>query len=812
MNGLQRSLGAIVVSAALVALVPGAAGAQSSAERQCRASISKAMNKYVGSVFKAIGKCHKARNTGKKPLSVDCNDVAQADSGGKLAHGRALLITAVASPASACQQAPGLLAQWGRCPSPAQAIDDGEATDGIDSYDELGQCLAALVDGVGGGAAKEAIGLPETRPAPLVGACQSAIAKNVTKLIRSYGKERARCQGMRDAASSGLGYGCSNNDETGRIAKARIKALGGIQKSCDLADPEALTPGNERLDAIKSCGDTLVQLQDCVVDVVADRIGSGLIAAAYELPNHCRADRVIRTVYAGYASRLTSTVLSAGSNGLAHGIDFNDGFSDILAIDCDDDCANCTLKIDPSKDTPHSFCRCASDPTISCDTINGNDLDDCGGLNNACQCHFGPPLGAFAAGNPACIPIRMTKDYTGTVDLGTGEWHNPISVVAGVHLGLDAAHPCPACTGDITPNDGVRDGACEGGARDGQPCDLNGTHPTWGGVSIDCQPQSLTNISGGGLLLNFELFSHDDEMPFALPCDSPGGMCPCRVCAGDTTIGCRNDAECPGATGPCTGGGGAGVQPNACSDRICDADNTCHGGPVDKYCDGKTHPNGDGLTSCSNDLDCSIGGNGTCSIVQPRRCYADPIVAHGSPAPFGAEVGGLACIGLTTSAVINVASGLPGAVNVGLDFDATPTCVGNPDVVWQPPGGANCVTTDTTTTTTLIGLPCVASLPPTCGGTCPAGSECMSNGVTCECQGSSTTTLPNLGCTDQPFPLCAVGTCPAGSTCQLDLMGQTCNCTAGTACGDTFFPICGGTCPLGQACQGNLMGLACACG
>jgi hypothetical protein len=293
-------------------------------------------------------------------------------------------------------------------------------------------------------------------------------------------------------------------------------------------------------------------------------------------------------------------------------------------------------------------------------------------------------------------------------------------------------------------------------------------------------------------------------------------MCPCRVCAGDTTFGCRDDAECPAGIGPCTGGGGAGVQPNQCADLNCSPEGECPNGPIDTFCDGALHPNGEGYLTCSNDLDCSLDGQGACTISQPRRCYPNPITVSGSPGVFGADVGGLACIGLTTSAVINIASGLPGAFKIELDFDSEPACASDPSLPWYPPAGANCTATASTTTTTLFPpLPCVAGIPPACGGTCPPGEVCASNGLTCACQagGTTTTTMPPAGgCGTAEFPLCGLGACPAGSTCQLDLMNSTCTCTPGTACADTFFPICGGTCPLGQACQGNIQGLACACG
>jgi hypothetical protein len=89
---------------------------------------------------------------------------------------------------------------------------------------------------------------------------------------------------------------------------------------------------------------------------------------------------------------------------------------------------------------------------------------------------------------------QITKDYAGTVDLGTGDGVNPIQVRCGSPSGLDATEPCPVCNGDVTPNDGVRDGTCSAGARQNQPCDINGVHPTFVAVSMDAS-HSLSRTS-----------------------------------------------------------------------------------------------------------------------------------------------------------------------------------------------------------------------------------------------------------------------------------------------------------------------------
>ncbi len=718
-------LGAVASGAFLLVLfVCAPVVAQTPAEADCRESIAKATTGYLVSVLKAHERCHKKRSKGRLAPSIDCNDLAQADPAGRLANKRH---TAIARILAGCEGAQSLLPEYARCPSPAADADDGGATDGIDDLDELGACMVGLAEGLGARAAREVLGAPAAALSKNVAKCQKTLGARFRKLVATYAKVRIACQHERDAGGLGLEYGCDGADGNGRIARVAEKLRKAVGKRCALSDPAPLSLGNEAIAAIGACGDTVAQLQSCLTGAVGDRFGSGAVAMAYGLPADCRAGAVIRVVNAGFGEQITQTSLSAGWNGLAHGIDFTDGFGELLALACDEDCASCAIGFNPGKGRPGlGNCRCAADASIACDTINGPDTDDCGLVNNQCLCYFGPPLGVNAAGVPACVPIRITKDYDGTVDVGSGDWQNPLQVAAVIHLGEELLQPCPACEGDIKANDGVRDGTCVGGARNALPCDANGIHPTFGGVSIDCQPVALKNISGEGLVLNFELLSTNQEMPFLLPCDDPpGGNCPCRVCSQDSTLGCRGDFECPEGTGTCTGGGGAGVEPTNCDDRVCNSDGQCASGPNNTFCDGVTHPNGRGAIACNTDADCAAFGAGRCTLVERLRCYPDPITVGGGPGIFGADLGGLACIGLTTSPAINVASGLPGAVRVALNVDLDVRCASDESVSWQPPAGANCP---------QGGSQACGDSFPLCGGTCPAGQTCTNTGLACACE------------------------------------------------------------------------------
>src|SRR5262249_50554748 len=154
----------------------------------------------------------------------------------------------------------------------------------------------------------------------------------------------------------------------------------------------------------------------------------------------------------------------------------------------------------------------------------------------------------------------------------------------------------------------VRNGTCNGGLQNGQACDVNGVHRTFGPVSFDCPPASASNISGGGLQIDLNLSSGTQSLTAALPCDQttvPGEKCPCRVCTGNSQLGCSSNADCAAASaGNCTAGGHLAIQPNACTDGVC-TDGFCNAGPVDTFCDGATHADGRGFVSCTTNADCA---------------------------------------------------------------------------------------------------------------------------------------------------------------------------------------------------------------
>lgn len=679
---------------ALVAVSPTAAIAQNAAQAKCRATIAQASNNYLKALLANMTKCHAGRDKGSIAAAVDCSDPVASDAKGKLAAAKQGAREAIVR---TCQDASGnplagILAQYARCPSPAQAADDGGSTSGIDDVDELASCLLEVEAVTATRLIRDVMGSPDVLPiAGAARACRATIGKGLAKAVVAIGKERAKCQKSADAAGGPLDYDCANSDERGKIADGLTALRSAIISACTI-DDDADRSMEAEIDALDLCGDLPSQLTDCVANRAAAGFGAGLIAIAYELPSTCRAGSVRRIGHAAFGAQLTDSSLSAGSNGLAHGIDLSDGFHETVTLDCDDDCARCDLSLDPRKGQPGSNCRCVSDPTVSCDTINAADSDDCGIVNNRCRCYLGPPLPVSVSSAPTCEPVLIASDYEGTVDIGSGQWQQHSPLAALIHLGDTITKPCPTCEGDLTSNDGVRDGACSGGARAGQPCDVNGVHSTFGGLSHDCQPLPGANISGSGLLLDFTFDTTRSVMGFTLPCDSPSmGLCPCRVCSGNSSIGCHDDAICvANGAGACTATGGAGVHPNSCNGELCSEDGECTDGPYEHFCDGRTQADGRGYVSCTTNADCQPAAAGNCTLVQTRRCYTDPIVAPGRPGHLGEVLGATGCIGLTSNPAINLASGLPGAVRVVVDYDSEVRCASDPEVIFEPPTGANC--------------------------------------------------------------------------------------------------------------------------
>lgn len=673
----------------------GPAPAQTDAEIACRAAISTNLSRLLGTALKDVTRCHGSRSRGKLPLSVNCNDAVLIPGNRSLAAYDA----ASAAILAACPDSlSGVLASYARCPSPHSTIDDDGATDGIDTFQEATNCLLNLTITMVNGAAATVLGQPEELLGSSAVRCQKSVAKAFRKRLLTFQKVRNKCQKEADRNGNGLSYSCGDWDD-GKIAANQQKFNDAIARSCDLTQDE-LVP-------LHSCGQSVAQFQQCAGGLIANALGAGLVAQAFELPPTCALGHVRFFVSAGYGSRRTPTGFDLGHNGQGQDTDLVDGFQAAADLSCNDDCTNCAVTLDPIKDSGASFCRCTADMTQHCDTINGPDADDCGGGH--CDCLFGPPLPLSSGGSPVCILNRFTQDLEGVADGGSGVATITIRNAAVVHTGMSQTHPCPLCLGDTSLNDGTRTGTCLGGPRDGLDCDLNGFSPDFGPVSYDCPPDSGANISGSGLQVDFALTSVGAP---AIGTDLFDGLNPayCLQCSGDTQVACRSNADCTGI-GTCTANTGATARANACDDGICTAsessgDGTCEANDPDVFCNGVLRASGRGLLPCNVQADCDAldpgcpGGDcGNCDFAQERACLPDPFDAVGSLGVFGSvDAGGIygadmvstMCIPPTASPGVNESIGLPGPGRLSLHFAFDGRCGSDESLRFQPPAGSNC--------------------------------------------------------------------------------------------------------------------------
>lgn len=670
--------------------------AQTSSEVACRNVISKNLAKFVSVAFKDISSCHRKRSAGKLPLSTNCNDLFSIPGTRSVtAYEKASKAMLAACPDTLT----GVLADFARCPSPHSILDNDGATDGIDTFQEASSCVLNLAATLANGAAATVLGKPTVLPGRGAARCQGALGRLLRKRIVTIGKVRRTCQSASDRNGGGLGYSCATFDD-GTIAANLADFVEDVSTSCAVAQDELVPLG--------SCGQTPEQLVRCAGGI-STVLGGGLVAEAYELPSTCKLGFVLLSLNAGIGSMRTSTRFEIGYNGLGQGVDLLDDFRLATNLDCDDDCVNCNVTLNPIKTSPSSFCRCDSDPSIHCDTINGADADDCGG--GTCSCMFGPPLPLSTGGTPACVVNRFSADLLGTADGGTGLAATTIREKAVVHLGISALTPCPVCENDPTANDGIHGGLCRGGMRDGLSCDQNAESPDFGPLSYECLPDPLSNVSGAGLALTFPLTSVDAPTIGTNLVDA-GRPVYCLQCSGDTSVGCSSDAECAAlGIGTCSSNTGSPAHANSCDDNVCTAsgptgDGVCLANAPDHFCDGVTRQDGSGLLTCNDDADCAAldascpGGDcGSCSISQMRACFPNPLGAAGSDSAlgavpssgaYGADLVSTLCLPATADSAVNDSIGLPGPARMLINFDFLGRCASNPTLSYELPGGSNC--------------------------------------------------------------------------------------------------------------------------
>ncbi len=467
-----------------------------------------------------------------------------------------------------------------------------------------------------------------------------------------------------------------------------------------------------------------------------------------------------------------------------------------------------------------------------------------------CQCFYGPPLPITSGAVPVCIVNRYTSDITGTANIANsgphaGEGTAIVHLEAGVYNGVAVQQPCPTCENDPTPRDGVRGGTCNGGVRNGQPCDVQGDNALFGQVSLDCQPVRAANIGNLNIsfnpattgtttlasgpkctapgFTNMNCFCDTCADATAAPCNSNadcavGVTCGGKRCIGGTNVGqaCTAASQCP--SGAC-GRAGQATAPNQCDDLTCSPDaadpnpndGVCEAGPFDRFCSRET------FRGCASDADCQPPPAGNCGTCKPnqtctgdfRNCFLDPIVRTGSPGTQNATLAATFCIPPTTSSSVNSVAGLPGPGGLALPVRVLKT-------------GAQCGNG-----TLDAGEQCDIGHDAACPGSCLPNCQCpvcgdgQVNQTSEQCDGSDDSVCPGqcqANCTCAAA-VCGNGTKEAGEQCDGG-DDAACpghcqgDCTCGAFCGDGIVngseqcdgAASGGACPA-SACQAN-----CTCG
>jgi hypothetical protein len=736
-------------TAAVVLLLSAPASAQlGKAEQGCRAAAAKGLGGVIKTVQKEIGACHKAQNGAKIGPGIDCNDTNAGGFPSKSAEKIAKALDKLdASLQGKCKDKEGneltdALTPHVSCPAPCT----GTVTNPMLTVDDVSSCLQCLAVSAVEDAAASTYGLPASGLDSGEQKCHAALIKSYAKLVDTSVKDQQGCQKGQDKIGNNDLAACSGADGKGKVAGTLTKAEDALDKACT----DAL------LTNLNACSSTVAGLKTCAGDTMS-ALGEDLFSPAYEnralevcpkflttriLGINTAADGETDAFCAGGTCSGgpndgnaclndvhcpdTATSLSVGWTGLAHGIEIPDNYLTSVSIDCpgtyhicedslcqggpndgnactDDldcsDCGDCTITgiaQSAANDQFQFFTRCEAKPWIECSNPLGTDPTACGGASPNCAYFLGGYLAGSAGGTPTCSRNKLFDDVSGTANLEAGQANLDMELRAVVHLGLGQAQPCPICVGDTTPQDGIRDGVCQGGANDpGAPpqpgsdgsCDVHAFDTTYGPTSHDCPPVSTANISGTGLVVPLDLTTGSDSLSADIACIPAGpSNCFSAVCSLAPTKGCFTSADCLGGEGTCTSKGtGTDTQPDGCTGScvVPSFGFGVHGecdGATDfaTYCDGFTRSDGKGVLTCdplAGSADCDAlasacpGGNcGDCTIFEFKRCYLDPTNFSGTPSRTAPVLATKFPLPPTNNAGVNTATGSPAPGLVFIDM------------------------------------------------------------------------------------------------------------------------------------------------
>ncbi len=312
--------------------------------------------------------------------------------------------------------------------------------------------------------------------------------------------------------------------------------------------------------------------------------------------------------------------------------------ADCSSGSCEPRCANnldqsCTS----NADCPGSSCTTNSrcDNHQICQS-NADCTGTCTGAA-ACDCYVGTPLPLLAAGTPACIVEKLGSNLTGTLNVDSGESQISMHSKLVYYLGASVTRPCPTCSGVCdnaptacdadsdcdpghacvfdTPGDGIANGICVAGRRNGLPCDVASSNSSLparpgeaggSGYSLDCLPNLGVNVSGTGLDASRVVTTGSVSLSATVPCGFDlSESCACGSCTNHEQTQCTSNSDCSSFANYCT------LNPSiTCSTNSdCTRRGTCG-----------MHL---GIPRCSNDTELSCTSNSDCRFeVSVGNCAA----------------------------------------------------------------------------------------------------------------------------------------------------------------------------------------------
>ena len=346
-------------------------------------------------------------------------------------------------------------------------------------------------------------------------------------------------------------------------------------------------------------------------------------------------------------------------------------------------------------------CRCKGDPRVACDEAFGRDMDcpivnpgPSATIDQTCECFLGAPDPTISSAVvPICSVRQVAEDVSGWVDLDTGDYELNMFIRQFGHFG-DLPSPCPTCEGDVTPNDGVREGVCvseRGEPMEGPlPCDAHsffatlpvGTDGAY--TSLDCRSAGFE--ASQGITIRHQLTTRSSSLSRQLDCSNPliptPIFCHCGVCSDDSERACSADADCAHEAKCVKTNNGSTDSVNTCGDGVCSAIGgglgECRGNTTTLWCDGAVTEAGLPYRVCNEGGVCAIPVNetetidfGSCSVELYPKCVTDEVELNGSPGFDQVTLVSARC-GIAKANIVNTTSGLPGPALLNLKMLVAP--------------------------------------------------------------------------------------------------------------------------------------------